>query len=419
MAEKHDFTAQEQRELKRILSDGVLLEKANEGQEDHERKAKDCLNSNDIQRIIDLGLGRGVDTTNPTPWQNKTSFQVRPVTIENIIGTEEGGLVQSYERDVSSVSELRGNASASVTNPKTAVTVGVEGEYSQSSTRRHKVVGTKVLNRTISFKAHCDDANIKLPYGVVSFQTWLCKWILDKRVADLSTVLSDQKRGLPFQTLSHTSPYPESTLRLEGQLAELNSVLSTLSIYIGKAPEESESEHEVPVEWRLFELFAKHIVDKEVIDYCNRFITQFHITHYVSSIQLGASGYEVVSESTAAKKLGAGGRVGVEKIATGSAGASYGNFHSKKAKDVHRIGIIGLKENIPVVERGTHDEAVIGIQIKPVSDLVKIPELRKPLQAALVQYIKNEMEVSCKYDLKAMVAILYFPLLYYNTHYTV
>ena len=404
MAGKHDFTAEEHQKLKRYLSDSVLLEediKESQGRSrDHDRKAKNCISSNDIQRIIDLGLGRGVDTTDPTPWQNKTSFQVRSVTIENIIGTEEGGLVQSYERDVSSVSELRGNASASVTNPKTAVTVGVEGEYSQSSTNRRKVVGTKVLNRTISFKDHCDDTDIEVPSGEESFQAWLCKWILDKRVADLSIAIKDQKRrntGLKSQSTLQVSP--KSTIRLEGQLTELNS-LSTLGVYTKKVPEE------LPNETTMFQMLTKHILEKEIADYCNRFITQFHITHYVSSIQLGASGYEVVSESTAAKKFGAGGHVGVEKIATGSARASYGKLHSKKAKDVHRIGVIGLKENIPVVERGTHDEAVIGIQIKPVSDLVKLPELRKPLQAALVQYIKNETEVSCKYTMLIFYSML-------------
>ena len=33
----------------------------------------------DTDRIMYLGLGRGVDATDPTPWQNKTAFQVRPV----------------------------------------------------------------------------------------------------------------------------------------------------------------------------------------------------------------------------------------------------------------------------------------------------------------------------------------------------
>lgn len=175
MAEKPDLTAEEQHKLKKLLE---VLDNSYDSKEEQrliEGKAKQCVSTDDIQRIIDLGLGRGIDATNPTPWQNKTSFQVRPVTFENIIGTEEGGCVQSYEREITSVSEVNGLATASITDPNAAVNIGVEGEYSLSSSNRLRVVGIKVLNCNISFKDHCVDNDI---LDSDSFETWLYKWIL-------------------------------------------------------------------------------------------------------------------------------------------------------------------------------------------------------------------------------------------------
>ena len=44
------------------------------------------------KRCTLLGLGREVDITKPTPWMDKTSFQVRTVCIHDLIETDEGGL---------------------------------------------------------------------------------------------------------------------------------------------------------------------------------------------------------------------------------------------------------------------------------------------------------------------------------------
>ena len=178
MAESSLLTVEE---LQKVLR--VLLRKADDKEATHfgeVSEAKDCVRKKDIQRIIDLGLGRGVDATDSTPWKNKTSFQVRPVTIENIIGTEGGG-EQSYEREITNASETRGQVRASITDPKATVSIGVEGAYTHSSSSRYKVIGTKVLNRTVSFKAHCNDNDIQLPPGSDTFETWLCKWILKNR----------------------------------------------------------------------------------------------------------------------------------------------------------------------------------------------------------------------------------------------
>ena len=108
-------------------------------------------------RVIDLGLGRGVDASDPSPWLHKSSFQVRNVTIDNIIGTEEGGLLQSYEREVSSVTRQQAEMKASVAVPQAPVNLGMEGELSRSVSTTRKAIGKRVMNRTISFASQFDD----------------------------------------------------------------------------------------------------------------------------------------------------------------------------------------------------------------------------------------------------------------------
>ena len=65
------------------------------------KPAQAVLTEKEMGRMIDLGLGRGIDATNEKPWVNKSSFQVRRVSFDNVIGTEEGGALQSYEREIS------------------------------------------------------------------------------------------------------------------------------------------------------------------------------------------------------------------------------------------------------------------------------------------------------------------------------
>ena len=67
----------------------------------------------ELSRISELGLGRGVDATDPSPWSRKSSFQVRPVTSDRIITTNEGGALQTYEREIASVTTVQTSLKAS------------------------------------------------------------------------------------------------------------------------------------------------------------------------------------------------------------------------------------------------------------------------------------------------------------------
>lgn len=143
-------------------------------------------------------------------------------------------------------------------------------------------------------------------------------------------------------------------------------------------------------------LFSKHNIEEEkVVEYCGAFISQFLITHYVSSIQLGASGYEVITESKIARRLRMQSHLGVEKIPAGSVASTHSRSTGSNTSNLKRIGIIEIKNSVPTVKRGTHHEAVVGIQVKPISDLILARELRTPLKGALIQYVRRKGE-SCR-----------------------
>lgn len=326
----------------------------------YEDTASECA---DIDRIMYLGLGRGVDATDPTPWQNKTAFQVRPVTIENIIGTEGGGAVQSYNRLIINRSEASGQASASVTDPNAAVSIGVEAEYSQSFKSRYQVAGTKVLNRTISFK---DDM-----LGSREFETWLCRWILKKVKAAAQSELKHEQASAQQRR--------------------------SLEMIVGNIPMEDDKPivefTEDDYKRTMSSFCSLHLNDKTIIQYFIKFISRFHITHYVSSIELGASGYELLTENNVTRRLGLRGKVGVEQIAAGSATGSHSKSYSKKSRDIKKIGVIQIRDDVATVKRRSYDEAVIGIRIKPISDLITERHLRKSLQTALVRYTRKDKDI--------------------------
>lgn len=173
----------------------------------------------EIYRYIDLGLGRGVDGTDPAPWLNKTSFQVRRVTFDNILGTDEGSSLQSYEREISSVRSQQIKIKASIAVPKSPVTIGADAEISRSVHSSRHSVGRKVINRTISFRDNFDDvpfgeevcltASPEKSQNFLTFEERLAAWILEhlklKWEQEEETVALDlsSKCEYPLRDLSH------------------------------------------------------------------------------------------------------------------------------------------------------------------------------------------------------------------------
>ena len=288
------------------------------------------------------------------------------MTIYNVIGTEEGGSLQSYEREISSMWSQQVSLKASITVPQSPFTIGVDAEQSRNVTINRRSVGKTVVNRTVSFRADFEDAPSSSATSgelarqqstssfttthhenkVVTFEERLCKWMLDRirQREDLKLL----EKGLPLTKY------------------DLDKPVDTLAEIVRTCPHEER---------------------KLIVKDCADFVHYFRITHYVSAIELGAAEYRVMSEQEYFSRIGAGGSFGLESVATAAVSTKTSFKKTNKASNLKRIGIIRPDGT---VERGSYGEAVVGIQVQPISNLVKMRYLQLALQKALSEYVENQ-----------------------------
>ena len=313
-----------------------------------------------VQRFTDLGLGRGVDGTSSKPWVEKSSFQVRRVTFDSLVGTEEGGMVDTYEDEVGSVQSLQLGMKASAVAPTTAgaVKVGVEADLNRSVSNTRRTVGKRVVNRTISFKEEFDDtlfsadAPTHHPEENWRFEERLMAWVLENLEKEYEVLC------------------PEDLMdKLEK----------------GKSPAA------LFKEWHKECISGQNGKDAEEAlgNLCYEFVGHFHITHYVSCLRLGALEYSVLSEHEFLRSLGQTATAGVN-MANVSVNAKQSIKKFSESKSSKKIGaILDTPDGECHVPQGTYAEAVIAVEFKPISSLVRHAHLRK----ALIRSIAKSIEV--------------------------
>lgn len=314
-------------------------------------KAKSILSEEEIQRFVDLGLGRGVDSTNPRPWLNKSSFQVRHATFGNVIGTDEGGFIQCYKSQIVSKEELQTEFKASGSIPNTPVKFGLEGEAFRGSSTSKKIIGKKVINRTVSFR--------------------MDPLITDElsREDDEQELRVARKMQLPFEEAISAWIWKQVCHRkgLKGdKQAEMkeNGVI-VLSKYLQDATKE-----EVAL----------------IVDDCADFIRSFGITHYVSSLTLGASKHTVMTESEYSTIVKQGFNVSATQI-DAQQKMSLSTKSSKSASVTQYLGKIVDDQ----VERSSTNEAVIEVKILPLHSLIHHNQLiHLALHKALTDYAEDK-----------------------------
>ena len=357
------------------------------------------IDESEIGRFVDLGLGRGVDATKPSPWLYKSSFQVREVTFNNIIGTEEGGLVNNFEKVVESVQQLQTNMSASVPASQ-QVSVGVDAELSRSYSRTKRSVGTKVLTRTISFRADFDDICVrrrkkKLRPGRVGTEQ---RHAAPQRALTLPE--GDMAKAEIVETNLHSNGDQDNNHKLTFEERLSKWILDHLkSRKLAKLEEEEGDsvEDANPVDKMIALADSNTVTRKDLRPLCHDFVAATCITHYVCAIELGASKYKMMSEEEVQTRIKTTGKVGVSSAASISA-SQQGSFSKKnKEKSMTKVGVI--REN-GRVERGTSEEAVVGVKFQPLSSVVvRCNVLKKALESALQWYIDSQGVAKCKYVL--------------------
>ena len=133
---------------------------------------------------------------------------------------------------------------------------------------------------------------------------------------------------------------------------------------------------------------GKSCVDTLLEDPCcshiDEFVEDHRITHYVSSITMGASTFIVTSESELKKQIATKAKAGYQSVAQVGVSASFINQLMKKNENVHNVG--KLSEDGKNVEA----EAVVEVQLLPISSLIQTRDFKEKFQAAVTKFVKKQ-----------------------------
>lgn len=309
------------------------------------------------------GLGRGVDITKPKPWLEKTSFEVRKVHNEHIIVTKDGGLLQAYNEEIRSRASLHSEVKAGLKPPNLPIKIGVDAEYTRTTLSSKHIVGTKVKNRTVSFRVDFVDVPQPLPKPTAAEAT------------DTGDVTESGKPQL--QTMKQLSMEKDETFeeRLRNWLTHRlvdRGYKSTLNL------QELICEDD------------KYGIKEDV----KHFVQHFGVTHYVSSIELGALEYSVLTQKEYHQKAKMGANASLDALVHGglqtSAKVTKTSILTKKVSEEKKIGKITHDDESKCKVVRRKDEAVIGCEVVPIITLVKNPYLQEIVATSVKEYIKSK-----------------------------
>ena len=352
-----------------------------------------------------LGLGRGVDITKGTPWLEKSSFQVRQVLKNDIIETIDGGLQRGYDEEISSETTLRSEIHGKVRAPDTPLNIGVDAEYSRTYGSCRRVVGAKVKNRTVSFRVDFVD----VPQSRV-----------EEAKKNIREAKGDPKKNVPQSPVEEAKKQIQETKgndAADSPEAQVSVPAECLQTKIEARSLHGDDQKDAPFEERLCKWLVDSLKLRGVPEGCYKtnlfefingnshrgeayileieagvkaFVNHFGITHYVSALELGGLSYKLLTEKQYERRVAVGGQAALTAMAYGGLEASAKHSHQKKRsekwseyKKIGKIGYDGI-----VKEK---DEAVIGVEIRPISSLVRIPYLQRLLRSAVLHYMQCKM----------------------------
>lgn len=331
-----------------------------------------------VEKATLMGLGCGVDATDPKPWSTKSAYQACHGLKEgDIIVCDEGGNWHSYKEKVSSQFEMKGKLSASVTSPHSVpIGIGADAEISRSVNFSRKTYGRKLIDYTVSINPD----GMKNGDEKDGFEERLSAWIsarirshknTAKLVAKLCNITTTEK-GLVDQFKEKGISFDDDRIK-------------SLCISDWEFSLALQVADKVPVSEQEGEEDLKKIDNQELVaNLCEEFVRHFHVTHYVSSLQLGAAEYQISQDDRSSYKMSSSAKFDAAKIANISASAHCAWEKFSRSVETRRLGRFSAEGE---VER----MAVLGVEILPITNLVKQAnvEMRLALRQALSQYMED------------------------------
>ena len=310
----------------------------------------------ELKALEELGLGVAIDITAKHPWVTKSAFQAKSVVgarKELVVINESNRSHRSREQVETYTSIQQGLESSFRPDPTTPINVTVAADFHRSSSRSKTINSQTILTRTVAFRA-------KDPLGKSgedsvskeSFEANLHKWLVEKKC-------------YPVVCGTHTD-------RSEGLTCGLYSETTN--------------------------------------HYCIDYLKELGgVTHYVSSITLGATKYHVALNSTLFTSLSSSSEVTAHAFASAStkSKASKKVFQSNSKEQY--IGKIP-EGNGDILHFRTKGEAVVKCSYNSLANLVTHPQLRKFLERGINEYIDLK-----KNGTRKLVSILHAK--YFNLYY--
>ena len=283
----------------------------------------------ELAALEELGLGVAIDITAKHPWVTKSAFQAKPVTKEELVVINESNRSQRSREQVETYTSIQqGLESSFRPDPTTPINVTVAADFHRSNSRSKTINSQTILTRTVAFRAKDPlSRSGDKPEAKGSFETNLHKWLVERNCYPVVCTCSEQNSmecGIYSETTNH-----------------------------------------------------------HCIDYLKEL---GGVTHYVSSITLGATKYQVTLNSTLFTSLSSSSEVSAHTFASATAKskASKKVFQSN-SKEQH-IGKIPEKKG-DILRFRTKGEAVVQCSYNSLANLVSHPQLRKFLERGINEYI--------------------------------
>ena len=280
----------------------------------------------ELKALQELGLGVAIDITSKHPWVSKSAFQAKPVKKTELIVINESNKSHRSREQVETYTAIQqGLESSFRPDPTTPINVTVAADFHRSNTRSKTINSETILTRTVAF--HAKDPRSRDKISKEEFEKSLHEWLVKKKC------------------------YP---------------------VMCGAEGHAKSYEH------GLYSETTNH--------HCINYLKELGgVTHYVSSITLGATKYQVASNSTLFNSISTSTEVSAHTFALASTKSKVSRKVFQSHSKEQHIGKLPGTGNI--LQFRTKGEAVVKCSYNSLANLVSHPKLRKLLEMGINEYI--------------------------------
>ena len=256
----------------------------------------------------------------------------------DLIVTNESNHFQRSSQQIETYSEMQAGLESSFRpDPSKPISINVAADFHRSDTRSKTIKGTTVLTRTIAFRARYPTTK-RQDVKKEEFEKQLHTWLLL------------QRRNLVSCKTCGKNPDPESC-----QCADCT-------------------------------------YDPKTNHYCIEYLRELGgVTHYVSSITLGAKKYQIELNSTLFTSLSTATGISADAIASVSVKSKSTRKVFQSSSKEQLIGKIPEHDQArELLKFRTKGEAVVQCSYHSLANLVSNPDLREELDSGIQEYIDSQ-----------------------------